>query len=370
MNLKSGCFDNSQGIKWLNRSGNSIDIAFEHGPFIEGSLEVKPPIIWTVGKSQRREEKKKEDQRRERGRRQKMQVREKVGKSRNIVFFQWFVGRRWSKSRLAKAAGAEPPGQMRDEELHAVVVQSTFRCQNVQRTPGSVHFRKLTCRKSAPCCGAKHISKSKVLKTEGLRPLLEVGKLRWSVEKVRAVHIEVRSVKIRRVRSAFGRSDVVLRGRCKGFCTLSGVRRRSGFCGISKIDGRRGTGGKDLERCFLRGRRSIRDMFIRDVRKSRGCILKYQIFRFAKMNVRDRCSTMYDLASLFRGTHSTLDRWSGKIAKRIGTRPSALHPTVHSWRKSRSVASFLLSKSKVEAVSQTCFGPAVGSLSHPWFHNN
>ena len=28
--------------------------------------------------------------------------------------------------------------------------------------------------------------------------------------------------------------------------------------------------------------------------------------------LRDRCSTAYDLASLFRGRHSTLDRWSGK----------------------------------------------------------
>ena len=31
-----------------------------------------------------------------------------------------------SKSRLAKAAGAEPSGQMRDEKLHAVVARSTF----------------------------------------------------------------------------------------------------------------------------------------------------------------------------------------------------------------------------------------------------
>ena len=45
----------------------------------------------TGGKSQRREEKKKEDQRRERVRRKKMQVREKVAKLRNTVFFQWFV---------------------------------------------------------------------------------------------------------------------------------------------------------------------------------------------------------------------------------------------------------------------------------------
>ena len=40
------------------------------------------------GKSQRREEKKKEDHRRERVRGEKMQVREKVNKSRNTVFFQ------------------------------------------------------------------------------------------------------------------------------------------------------------------------------------------------------------------------------------------------------------------------------------------
>ena len=35
-------------------------------------------------------------------------------------------GSRGSKSRLAKAAGAEPSIQMRDEKLHAVVLRSTF----------------------------------------------------------------------------------------------------------------------------------------------------------------------------------------------------------------------------------------------------
>ena len=63
----------------------------------EGSLEVKLPTIWTDEKQRweesekRREEKKKEDQKRESLRRKKIQVREKVGKSQNIVFFQWFV---------------------------------------------------------------------------------------------------------------------------------------------------------------------------------------------------------------------------------------------------------------------------------------
>ena len=69
-----------------------------------------------------------------------------------------------SKSRLAKAAGAEPAGQRRDEKLHAVVARSTFRSQNVQNTPWSEHFWKLRCRKSARRCGAKQISKSKCTK--------------------------------------------------------------------------------------------------------------------------------------------------------------------------------------------------------------
>ena len=41
------------------------------------------------------------------------------------------------------------------------VARSTFPSQNVQNTPGSDHFWKFRCRKSARRCGAKHISKSK-----------------------------------------------------------------------------------------------------------------------------------------------------------------------------------------------------------------
>ena len=135
------------------------------------------------------------------------------------------------KNRFAKAAGAEPAGQMRAEKLHAIVArgtgrsqkckkltvsdafwnlrrlleveimkmraivaQSTVRSQNVQSTPFSDHFRNLTCRKSARCCGAKHVSKSKVQKN-------------W------------------RVRNIFGRSGVVSRGRHKGLRTLSKVSK-------------------------------------------------------------------------------------------------------------------------------------------------
>ena len=62
----------------------------------------------------------------EKVRREKMQVREKVGKSPKHCVFPVFCGSGGSKSRLAKAAGAEVAGQMRDEKLHAVVARSTF----------------------------------------------------------------------------------------------------------------------------------------------------------------------------------------------------------------------------------------------------
>ena len=50
----------------------------------------------------------------------KMQVREKVGKSRFTAFFPMICGSGGSKSGLAKAAGAEPLGQMRNEKLNPV----------------------------------------------------------------------------------------------------------------------------------------------------------------------------------------------------------------------------------------------------------
>ena len=79
-----------------------------------------------------------------------------------------------SKSRLAKAAGAEPCGQMRNEKMHAVVVRSTFRSQNVESTSCSELFWKLRCRKSARHCGARHISKSECARHLMLGPLLDV----------------------------------------------------------------------------------------------------------------------------------------------------------------------------------------------------
>ena len=59
------------------------------------------------------------------------QKREDAGarKGREVAkhcVFPVFCGSGGSKSRLAKAAGAETSGQMRNEKLHAVAARSTF----------------------------------------------------------------------------------------------------------------------------------------------------------------------------------------------------------------------------------------------------
>ena len=133
---------------------------------------------------------------------------EKVGKSRNTVFFPMICGSGGSKSRLAKAVGAEPAGQMRDEKLHAVVARSTFPSQNVQNTRGSDHFWKLRCRKSARRCGAKHISKSKCTKHLSVGPLLEVEMSKKCTPLWREAHFQVKMYKTPGVRTTFGGCDV------------------------------------------------------------------------------------------------------------------------------------------------------------------
>ena len=160
---------------------------------------------WKAEQGRGREKRKirREKSRRERVRRKKMQMREKVGKSRNTVFFPMIWGSGGSKSRLAKAAGAEPAGQMRDEKLHAVVARSTFRSQDVQSTPAPDHFWQLRCRKSARRCGAKHMSKSKCTKHTRFGPLLEVEMSKKCTPLWREAHFEVKMYKTHQLRDHF-----------------------------------------------------------------------------------------------------------------------------------------------------------------------
>ena len=143
--------------------------------FAKRSLEVKLPTIWTDGKAEvgrvrerraeeRRSEKRKGEEKEDAGAR-KVAVREKVAKSRNIVFLQWFVAQqgrkvgslkqrvrshfvRWEMEnctplwreahfnvKMHKTSQLRSSSRSWDvKKLHAVVARSTFRSQNVQST--------------------------------------------------------------------------------------------------------------------------------------------------------------------------------------------------------------------------------------------
>ena len=177
--------------------------------------------------------------RRERVRRQKIQMREKVGKSRNTVFFQWFVApegrkvgslKRRVRSQLATGAMKNCTPLWREahfqvkmyktpqrrttfgscdvEKMHAVVARSTFWSQNIQNTPASDHFWKLRCRKSARRCGAKHILKSKCTKHLSSGPLLEVEMSKKCTPLWREAHFQVKMYKTPQLRTTFGSWDV------------------------------------------------------------------------------------------------------------------------------------------------------------------
>ena len=207
---------------------------------IEGSLEVKLPTIWTDEKQSRAEGERRERLEERRSEKRKSQKKEDADarKGRKVAkhcVFPMICGSGGSKSRLAKAAGAEPAGQMRDEKLHAVVARSTFPSQNVQNTrgrtafgsfdvekvhavvarstfpsqnvqntPGSDHFWKLRCRKSARRCGAKHISKSKCPKHLSFGPLLEVEMSKKCPPLWREAHFQVKMYKTHQLRTTFG----------------------------------------------------------------------------------------------------------------------------------------------------------------------
>ena len=196
---------------------------------------------WKAEQGRGREKRKirRKKNRRERVRRKKMQMCEKVGKSQNTVFFQWFgapegrkVGSlkwrvrsqlaRWEMKictplwreahfqvKMYKTPGVRTTfGSWDVEKVYTVVARSTFPSQNVQNTRGSDHFWKLRCRKSARRCGAKHISKSKCTKHQGFGPLLEVAMSKKCTPLWREAHFQVKMYKTHQVRTTFGSWDV------------------------------------------------------------------------------------------------------------------------------------------------------------------
>ena len=196
---------------------------------------------WKAEQGRGREKRKirRKKSRRGRVRRKKMEMHEKVGKSRNTVFFQWFgapegrkVGslKRRVRSQLARwemksctllwrEAHLEVKmykthhsrttfGSWDVEKVHAVVARSTFWSQNVQHTSAPDHFWKLRWWKSARCCGAKYILKSKCTKHLSSGPLLEVQMSKKCTPLWPEAHFQVKMCKTHHARTTFGGCDV------------------------------------------------------------------------------------------------------------------------------------------------------------------
>ena len=205
---------------------------------IEGSLNSKLPTIWRVEKQMKsRWDEVKSEERRcnsAKVRRKKIHPRQMLEKSRNAVFFQWFVCRVSRKvgSLKRRVRSHVVRGEIKNctplwreahfevkmykthqhrttfwswdvEKLHAAVARSTCSSENVQNMSGSDHFLKLRCWKIARRCGEKHIFKWKCTKHVSFGPLFEVEMLKNCTPLWREAHFQVKMYKTLHSRSTF-----------------------------------------------------------------------------------------------------------------------------------------------------------------------
>ena len=155
-------------------------------------------------------------------------------KSRNAVFFQWFVCRVSRKvgSLKRRVRSHVVRGEIKNctplwreahfevkmykthqlrttfwswdvEKLHAAVARSTFWSENVQNTSAPDHFLKLRCWKIARRCGEKHILKWKCTKHISSGPLFEVEMLKNCTPLWREAHFQVKMLKTDMLRPLF-----------------------------------------------------------------------------------------------------------------------------------------------------------------------
>ena len=375
-----------------------------------------------MGEQKHREEQKREDQRRERVRRKNAGARKGRKVAKHCVFpmfFQWFVapeGRKvgslkrqvrsplarwemknctplWREAHLQVEKLKTPHvrstfGRWDVEKVHAIVAQSTFPSQNVQKTPCSDHFWKFQCRKSARRCGAKHVSKSKSTKHTRFGPLLEVEMSKKCTPLWREAHFEVEMLKTPHVRATFGRSDVVswqvqgivhlvkseenlrvlagvghLKRICKdAFSVADAVQEAcsSELLGGPGDDFLRGLhfGASDLQVCW--------DDFAWQVQHFvwPGITFSWQAQYFRQVdwksqNTLARGRQLCTQLSIFEGSIAELFRFWCCQLRKWGSLKELFrfwYCQVQTLRKSRRIAAFLmLSSSKTEEVSRNCF---------------
>ena len=155
-------------------------------------------------------------------------------KSRNAVFFQWFVCRvspqvgllkrrvrshvvrgeiknctpLWRKThfevKMCKTWRVRSTFWSSDvEKMHAAVAKCTFGSENVQNTSFREHFLKFSCRKIARRCDETCIWKWKCTKHVSFGPLFEVLMSQNCTPLWREAHYQVKMYKTRQFRTTF-----------------------------------------------------------------------------------------------------------------------------------------------------------------------
>ena len=206
---------------------------------VEGSLNSKLPTIWTVEKQSRVVKSAERRCNSAKVIRKKIHPRQMLEKSRNAMFFQWFVCRVSRKVGPLKRRVRRSVlrGEIKNctplwrnthfevkmlknwrhrttfwssdvEKLQAAVAKHTFWSENVKKLTASDHFLKFWCRKIARRCGETHILKWKCWKTEGIGALFEVLMSKNCTPLWRKAHFEVKMCKTCQLRSYFWSSDV------------------------------------------------------------------------------------------------------------------------------------------------------------------
>ena len=135
-------------------------------------------------------------------------MREKVGKSRFTVFFQWFVAPEGRKVGSLKRRVRSQLARWEMKKCTPLWREAHFQVKMYKTHQVRTTFGSLRCRKSARRCGAKHISKSKCTKHTIVGPLLEVEMSKKCTPLWREARFEVKMYKTPHVRATFGGLDV------------------------------------------------------------------------------------------------------------------------------------------------------------------
>ena len=165
---------------------------------------------WKAEQGRVREKRKirRKKSRRERVRRKKMQMREKVGKSRNTVFFQWFVApegrkvgslKRRVRSHLARWVMKNCTPLWREADFQVKM----YKTLGVRTTFGSWDVEKVhavVARSTFPS--------QKCTKHTRFGPLLAVEMSKKCTPLCREAHLEVKMYKTPQCRTTFGSRDV------------------------------------------------------------------------------------------------------------------------------------------------------------------